>query len=77
MISLTEVKNRLRFSLLTGQALQWAEATWEQGSVVTHNLEAFTAYFQKYLSRQPILSPILDQLFHLKQGASVIDNASC
>lgn len=65
-----EVKIAYIISLFTGRALQWAQAIWEQGDRVTHNLEAFNARFREVFDQST--HTIRDQLFHLKQGSSSV-----
>ncbi|KAF5887617.1 Transposon Tf2-6 polyprotein, partial [Clarias magur] len=54
-------------SLLTGRALQWAQAMRQQNGPVVHNYEQFTAHFQEVFNYLVSSTTTRDQLFRLQQ----------
>ncbi|KAL1279053.1 hypothetical protein QQF64_025726 [Cirrhinus molitorella] len=65
-------KVALLISLLTGKALQWAKAIWNNNNPIIHNFDQFVAHFSEVFSTATGVLTISDQLFHLQQGSSSV-----
>ncbi|KAL0149815.1 hypothetical protein M9458_054863 [Cirrhinus mrigala] len=60
--------------LLQCRALQWAESLWQQNGSVTHSLDTFIAHFRDVFGRPVGDSSVSEQLYHLQQGRSSIQD---
>uniref|UniRef100_A0A8C2AU46 Gypsy retrotransposon integrase-like protein 1 n=1 Tax=Cyprinus carpio TaxID=7962 RepID=A0A8C2AU46_CYPCA len=59
-------------SLLTGRALQWAEALWSSKSPVLSSFDAFVTHLQEVFGVALTPLSIHDELLNLRQGAAEI-----
>ncbi len=63
-------------SLLTGQALPWAETIWSQSSTVKQSVNSFIEHFREVFGLPAGDSSVGEQLYHLRQGSlSITDYA--
>ncbi|XP_041845665.1 uncharacterized protein LOC121642782 [Melanotaenia boesemani] len=60
-------------SLLSGPALQWADALWQQNSAVTQAYAPFTRHFQEVFGIPPGDTTTQERLFRLRQGRTPIN----
>ncbi|KAL0190887.1 hypothetical protein M9458_013585, partial [Cirrhinus mrigala] len=61
-------------SLLTGKALQWAKAIWNSDNPIIHSYEQFTSHFSEVFSTTTSTLTTSDQLFHLQQGTTSVND---
>ena len=63
-------------SLLSGQALQWAQSLWNSDSEVVKSLSGFIQHFKEVFGQTAADLSVHDQLYNLRQGQSSVSTFS-
>lgn len=67
-----DAKVAFLISLLSGKALNWAKAVWNNNNPIIHSFEQFSAHFSDVFSTTSGALSISDQILRLRQGSSSV-----
>ncbi|KAL0149103.1 hypothetical protein M9458_055535 [Cirrhinus mrigala] len=65
-------KAKIAFIMLTGRALNWAQALWDSNAPALQSLNRFLDHFNTVFSQSSKAISVHDQLFRLRQGNSSV-----